>query len=117
MAKQYENIDFKPTQAMADAAEKGLKWREEHNRGGTDVGVNRAKQLMKREELSPEDVKSMYSYFARHEVDKDAKGFRSGEEGYPSAGLIAWQLWGGDAGQKWVERVHDQLEKADAKDE
>ena len=32
----------------------------------------------------------MNSYFARHEVDKQGEGFSQGEEGYPSAGRIAW---------------------------
>ena len=35
----------------------------------------------------------MYSYFSRHEVDKEGQGFYSGDEGYPSAGRIAWALW------------------------
>ena len=44
----------------------------------------------------------MISYFARHEVDKQATGFNSGEDGFPSAGRVAWDAWGGDAGQSWV---------------
>jgi hypothetical protein len=47
----------------------------------------------------------MVSYFARHEVDKDAQGFRPGEPGYPSAGRIAWALWGGDAGRSWANAI------------
>ena len=46
----------------------------------------------------------MVSYFARHEVDKEAEGFRPGEDGYPSNGRIAWALWGGDPGKTWAER-------------
>ena len=44
----------------------------------------------------------MNSYFARHEVDKQAEGWNQGEEGFASAGRIAWQLWGGDAGRDWA---------------
>jgi ATP-dependent protease ClpP protease subunit len=44
----------------------------------------------------------MHSYFSRHEVDKKGRGFSPGEEGYPSAGRIAWALWGGDPGQTWA---------------
>jgi hypothetical protein len=43
----------------------------------------------------------MYSFFSRHEVDKKATGFSSGEEGFPSPGRVAWDLWGGDAGFSW----------------
>ena len=35
------------------------------------------------------------------EVDKEAEGFRRGEEGYPTPGRVAWGLWGGDAGFAW----------------
>jgi hypothetical protein len=44
----------------------------------------------------------MVSFFARHEVDKQGQGYRPGTEGYPSAGRIAWALWGGDAGRTWA---------------
>ena len=93
---------YKPTEAMAQEAERGLKWREEYNRGGTLVGVARANQLKNRENLSASTVKRMHSYFSRHEVDKQGQGFSPGEEGYPSAGRIAWALWGGDPGQRWA---------------
>lgn len=55
----------------------------------------------------------MHSYFARHEVDKDADGFRPGEPGFPSAGRIAWALWGGDPGQRWARAI---VERADNED-
>ena len=51
----------------------------------------------------------MYSFFKRHEVDKRAEGFRQGEEGYPSAGKIAWLLWGGDSGFAWSKRKRQQI--------
>ena len=58
----------------------------------------------------------MYSFFARHEVDKQAEGFKRGEDGYPSAGRIAWALWGGDAGQRWStgkrDLIKQEIEKA-----
>jgi hypothetical protein len=57
----------------------------------------------------------MASYFARHEVDKEATGFRRGEEGYPSAGRIAWGLWGGDPGQRWAERKVKELDRESEK--
>ena len=77
---------------------RGLDWRKEHGRGGTEVGVARARDIINGRELSPSTVRRMYSFFSRHEVDKKGKGFDKGEEGYPSAGRIAWALWGGDAG-------------------
>jgi hypothetical protein len=52
----------------------------------------------------------MASYFARHEVDKQGEGWSPGEQGYPSAGRIAWALWGGDAGRRFAETVLDREE-------
>jgi hypothetical protein len=48
----------------------------------------------------------MKSYFARHTVDKKATGFNAGEEGYPSPGRVAWDAWGGSAGQAWTNRIN-----------
>jgi len=109
--KAEEDIDTKPTEAMANAARRGLEMRREFGRGGTAVGVARANQLVRRENLSPSTVRRMHSFFSRHEVDKQAEGFREGEDGYPSAGKIANLLWGGDAGQAWAKRKVEQLNK------
>ena len=109
--KAESDVDTVPTEAMQTNATRGLKLRKEFNRGGTLVGVSRANQLKSRERLSPRTVRRMHSYFSRHEVDKQGVGFSRGEEGYPSAGLIAWLLWGGDAGQTWARRKTAQLDK------
>ena len=101
---------FKPTAKMAANAEKGLKLREEFGRGGTDVGVHRAQQLAARKDLSAEDVKSMHSYFARHAVDKEGKTHAWGSDSDPSAGYIAWLLWGGDEGKAWADRHAETLD-------
>jgi hypothetical protein len=57
----------------------------------------------------------MKSFFSRHEVDKNALGFSQGEKGYPSAGRVAWDAWGGDAGFAWAESVVAESEKEVAK--
>jgi len=51
----------------------------------------------------------MYSFFSRHEVDKQGQGFNRGSDGYPSAGRIAWALWGGDAGFSWAKTKRNQI--------
>lgn len=101
---------FKPTAGMKNEARKGLDWRKEFNRGGTAVGVARARDIINEANLSVDTVKRMYSYFARHEVDKKGQGFYPSDEGFPSAGRIAWALWGGDAGQSWSRKIVKQLE-------
>ena len=111
-----EEINTKPTEAMANNAKRGLEWREEFGRGGTEVGVARARDLANRRELSIDTVRRMYSYFARHTVDKQAEGFNSGEDGFPSAGRIAWELWGGDEGESWANRITARLNSLDEAD-
>jgi hypothetical protein len=114
-SKALKDIDLRPTKGMQREAVQALEWRKEHNRGGTIVGVTRANQLKNREPLSPDTVKRMFSFFSRHEVDKQAEGFRRGEDGFPSAGRVAWGLWGGDAGFTWsrmkVAQINRELEK------
>ena len=101
-----------PTEAMREEAQRGLDWRREFGRGGTEVGIARARDIARGANLSDDTVKRMVSYFARHEVDKDAEGFRPGEDGYPSNGRIAWALWGGDAGQSWANKEAAKMERA-----
>ena len=101
----------KPNDGMKTEAQRGLDWREEHGRGGTRVGAVRARQIVAGENLSDDTVKRMYSFFSRHEVDKKGKGFKQGEDGYPSNGRIAWALWGGDAGFSWSRRLVEQMKK------
>lgn len=102
--------DRTPPKAVAEAAERGLELREEHGRGGTEVGVRRAEQLMERGVVSDRDIKSMYSYFARHAVDKHGRDWSN--QARPSAGYIAWQLWGGDAGRDWINGLRARLREA-----
>ena len=102
---------FSPTEAMAREAERGLAWRDEFNRGGTEIGVARARDIKNRKNLSLDTVKRMKSYFARHEVDKQGEGFSPGEDGYPSAGRIAWALWSGDPGRTWANNIIDKIDK------
>lgn len=107
--KALSDINTIPTSEMAEEAKRGLALRKKFNRGGTAVGVARANQLVAKERLSISTIKRMYSFFSRHEVDKQGQGFRQGEEGYPSAGKIAWLLWGGDSGFAWSKRKRQQI--------
>jgi hypothetical protein len=91
---------FVPPQEVRSNAKRGLELRKKYNRGGTEVGVARARDLSNGSALSLDTVKRMNSYFARHEVDKKGEGW-----GKDSAGYIAWLLWGGDAGWTWARKI------------
>jgi hypothetical protein len=99
---------FIPPQAVRNNAKRGLKLREKHGRGGTAVGVARARDLSNGKAISLSTVNRMVSYFARHEVDKKGEGW-----GVDSAGYIAWLLWGGDAGKSWANSIAKREKKKD----
>jgi hypothetical protein len=108
-------LDLTPPKGAQNAAKRALEWRKEHNRGMTAVGVARARDLSNGKQLSEDTVMRMVSFFARHEVDKQAEGFEEGENGFPSAGRIAWDGWGGDAGASWAKRMAERIEARRAK--
>lgn len=113
-AEERGDLDLRPPATVAAAARRGLELRAEYGRGGTAVGVARARDLSNRRELSIETVKRMVAYFTRHEVDLQAPAAKRGAPGYPSAGYIAWLLWGGDAGRTWARKIVRQQARIEA---
>jgi hypothetical protein len=98
-------LDLRPPATVAAAARRGLELRREFGRGGTVVGVARARDLSNRRTLSIDTVRRMASFLARHAVDLEAPAAKPGHPDYPSPGRIAWLLWGGDAGRRWANKI------------
>lgn len=123
----YNHIDFKPPKSVADAAAKGLDYRKKANpsdkggltpaeasKEGIGSGVQRATNLKNRNNISPEVIRQMSSFFARHEKNKSiAPDFK--DEPWRDKGHVSWLLWGGDPGKAWVEKVLKQMEAAEEK--
>ncbi len=120
--EKYDHIDFKPPQAVANAAKKGLEYRKKGGGGGLSndqasaqgigSGVQRAVNLKNRDELSPDTVRRMNSFFSRHEKNKSIDPeFKS--EPWKDRGYVAWLLWGGDPGQAWAKKIVKQMDDAD----
>jgi HK97 family phage prohead protease len=116
MPEKYSHIDFTPPDGVRKEAEKGLAWRREHGRGGTAVGIARARDLSNGTQLSPSTVRRMKAFFDRHEIDKKGEGWNPGDDGFPSNGRIAWALWGSDAGRAYARKVVEQMNAADEKE-
>ena len=89
-------------------ARRGLELRKKFGRGGTAVGIARARDIANGSALSLSTIKRMNSFFARHEVDKKGKDWNNTAN--PSNGKIAWLLWGGDAGWAWAKKIIRQEE-------
>lgn len=106
---------YTPTDAMAAAARRALKYREDGKAkgAGTAVGWTRANQLANKEPLSLDTVKRMYSFFSRHEVDKQGKDWDNTTN--PSNGRIMWLAWGGDAGYSWSRAIVERENKKSQK--
>jgi hypothetical protein len=102
---KYDDLDFSIPKGAKTEARRGLDWVSEHNRGGTSVGRGSARYILSNETAGAEKVRHIAKYFPRHEVDKQAQGWRPGEKGYPSNGRIAWALWGGEAGKTWSQKL------------
>ena len=101
-------IDLTPPKAAQEAARRALEVRATKppsERGMTEVGIARARDLANGKSLSPETVRRMVSFFARHEVDK--QGATWDEQG---KGWQAWHGWGGDAGYAWAKKVVEQMD-------
>jgi HK97 family phage major capsid protein len=108
-----KEINTIPTDAMASAAKRGLEWRKEYGRGGTAVGVARARDISNKKELSISTINRMASYFARHGSNKSEHYGKKESDGGPTAWRIAWELWGGNPGQAFVRRVKKSMDAAD----
>lgn len=110
---KYSHIDFKPPQGAQDNAKRALEVRASKppsQRGMTDVGIARARDLANGKTLSPDTVKRMLAYFDRHEVDKKGSTWNIQGKGWQ-----AWHGWGGDAGYAFARKVVKQMKTADEK--
>jgi len=103
----------KPNDAMADQARQGLELRREWGRGGTEVGVARARDISNKADLSMDTVRRMRSYFARHGSNYAEHYGENEADGGPNAFTIAWKLWGGTPARDWAERLVEAEQDSD----
>jgi hypothetical protein len=107
----YRGLTFRPPEPVAAAARRALERRAQQppsNRGMTPVGLARARQLLNREELSPQTIDRMVSYFARHEVDKQGSSWSN-----YGKGRQAWDGWGGELGRRWARALARRMDAAE----
>lgn len=94
---------YRPTQAMQRNAQRGLDLRAESTpsaRGGTAVGLARARQFASGSAVSLETVKRTFSFLSRAETYY--------QPGRNTPGTQAYLLWGGPAGLTWARRILEQ---------
>ena len=89
--------------SVANNAKKGIELNEKvNNKCATDVGKIRAQQLAKKEKISTETIKRMYSYLSRAEEYYD-------ESDTDACGTISYLLWGGKSAKSWAEAKINEL--------
>lgn len=101
-----------PPKKVQDNAKEGLELRRQWGRGGTAVGVARARDLSNGADLSIETIKRM-AQFNRHR--QNYKPNKKESDGGPTAGTIAWLLWGGTEGVDWAINLTNQIMKKEFK--
>jgi HK97 family phage portal protein len=109
-SKAVSDIDTKPPEAVARNAQRALEVRSEKpdsQRGMTEVGIARARDLANRANLSEETIRRMAAYFERHEVDKQGETWDEQGKGWQ-----AWYGWGGDEGWAWARRKVEEFDRA-----
>ena len=97
---------YAPPDGVRIQAKRGLALRSEFGRGGTSVGIARARDLSNGKSMSRDTIMRMVSFFARHAVDKRPDWSNPSK---PSNGYIAHLLWGGDAGKSWANKIANQI--------
>lgn len=108
-----------PPQGVRSAAARGLELRKKWKRGGLSnsqasdegigSGVQRATNLKNGSAISLATIKRMNAFFSRHQ--KNYNPSKKESDGGPTAGTIAWLLWGGNAGRAWARSI---LKREDA---
>lgn len=99
--KQDKNIELETyndyPDSVANNAKRGIELNKKvNNKCATQVGKVRAQQLAKKEKLSVQTIKRMYSYLSRAEVY-----YESGDT--EACGYISYLLWGGKSAKSWAE--------------
>jgi hypothetical protein len=95
----YESLSFKIPDGAKKNAQRGLENRKQFGKG-TSMGVTTAKYLIKNDTATPEKVRYIAQYFAKHSKDADGTN-------------IGWELMGGHAAWRWSKKLVEQMDELD----
>lgn len=94
--------------AVSNNAKRGIELNEKvNNKCATQVGKVRATQLAKKEPITVETIKRMFSYLSR-------AGEYYDESDNEACGTISYLLWGGKAGLRWAGSKLKELDLLEA---
>lgn len=100
-----------PSEGVRSAARRGIKYHAEGKAGdGFEAAtLDRAHKIANGEELTPEHVKRMHSFFERHAGGRSQKA----KKGEITPWDVAWLAWGGNAGRSWAASKVKELENSE----
>ena len=94
--------------AVSNNAKRGIELNKKiNNKCATQVGKVRAQQLAKKEPITVETIKRMFSYLSRA-----AEYYKEGDN--EACGTISYLLWGGKAGLRWAGSKLKELDLLEA---
>lgn len=102
---EYDRSQFKPPADVIGTTKRALEaiaYNKVVSKGGNEgSGVQKAHTLAKGESMNHAQLKRMKAFFDKnHEAVKMEK--TAGKTIYDSPLVQKWELWGGDAGMRWV---------------
>lgn len=109
MTKTADAIDYTPPKVVQNACKKGLTLKDAYGgKGLREPTIEWAQHFADGNPSDAAHARKMRAWFARHDTDK-----RPGWDKPPTPGFVARLLWGGDAGQRWAQKLVKQAEKVD----
>ena len=102
------NPNLVPPEAVRAAARRGIEYHAQGKAGDgfEEATLDRAHKIANGEELTPEHVRRMHSFFERH------AGGRSEDAGDKVTPWdVAWLAWGGNAGRAWARQKDAELDR------
>ena len=108
--KEASDLSLVPPEGVRSAARRGIKYHSEGKAGDgfESATLARAKKIAEGQELTPEHVKRMHSFFERHAGGRSQKA----KQGEITPWDVAWLAWGGNAGRTWAASKVKQMENA-----
>ena len=106
--RRKSSVNLTPPEGVRSAARRGIKYHSEGKAGDgfESATLTRAHKIADGQELTPEHVKRMHSFFERHAGGRSEKAGK----GEVTPWDVAWLAWGGNAGRSWAASKVKELE-------
>jgi HK97 family phage portal protein len=113
---EYPGLRFVAPKGVREAARRGL---DLHEAGRSGDGlqpktVREAREIAAGRDVTPDKLRRMRAWFARHESDRKPGWGKPGKE---TPGYVAWLIWGGDAGRSWAIKMVAEMNRIDSEKE